>query len=962
MQLSIHRPNVVLRLIVMLIMVMAFRTASSQYYNTGQEAASIHWKKIKTDHVRIIFPDYWEENARWLASYIDSVHQYASASLNYNPKRIPLILHTQTSSSNAVLAWAPKRMEYYATPPQDMYAQPWLEQLSIHEYRHVVQIEKLNQGPTKVISWLFGQQGTAAILGLYVPAWFLEGDAVVAETGLSYSGRGRVPLFEMKMRTQILTNGSYSYDKASMGSYKDFVPDAYELGYLLVSEARRSYGPEIWEHTLNRVARRPYMVTPFQNGIREISGKRKIPFYNDCIDSLNRRWEGQDRYTKTQLPLSPVNGWNKHYTDYRHPKFLNDSMILAMKVSMDDIIRFVSIDEKGKEKVIFTPGFLKSETLSLSSGKICWLETRPDPRWTHRGYTSIIIYDTKNGDYSRFKHKLRLFGPALSPDASSIVAVKIDSLNHYSLVIMDALSGVIKREIRTPANAFPLTPVWAGEDLILAVLVSEDGKTIAKFDVSSGRSKTLLNWEYTDISQPVYHAPFIYYTAGYSGISNIYALNIEEGEVQKVSSARFGAVDPCVSADGKTLLYADYSAEGYNIIRYPLWLSEWEALNYVEDASIGLSEDMAEQEEIIPPGSEIPLSSAPVKKYSKIGNLFNFHSWAPLDINASTMNIHPGVSIMSQNLLSSSFLTAGYSYNISEQAGKIYGLYTYSGWYPIIELGVDYGLRRDYAYLPEQTEIKWNETNLRAGMRLPLSFRKGKYYSGMQISVYANQGIRRMKAGMPVEFRRPDVFSMGYGISIYKQIKSNFKDIFPRWGQRLGLYYRHTPFQGDEVNYIAAVTLGLYFPGIIRHQGLSIFAGYQQRDIIYYKFSDIVPYPRGVVGKQDEKLFSLRATYAFPIAYPDWSIGPLIYMKRIRANIFYDYSFAPRIRGDRQYSSVGADLLTEVHILRFVAPFEFGVRSAYLPEEESFYWGFLFSVGFSSFYVGDGPIEEKPSF
>jgi len=355
----------------------------AQYYSTGQEPASIRWKQIKTEHVKLIFPDYYEARARKLASYLDSTCAYSGTSLNYRPKRIPVIIHTQSAKSNAVVAWAPKRMEFYTTPPQDMYAQPWLEQLSIHEYRHVVQIEKLNQGPTRVLSWFFGQQGTAAILGLYVPPWFLEGDAVVAETGLSYSGRGRDPRFEMRLRAQVLGRGPYSYDKATLGSYRDFIPSHYQLGYFLVAEGRRKYGSAIWSHSLDRVGRRPYMITPFQNGIREISGERKIPFYEESISSLGQRWRRQDSLSGL-AEVRIVSPSQKRYTDYRHPVYINESEVVALKISIDDIPRFVKIDSNGNEEVVYTPGFIKTEAVSYAAGKLCWSENRPDLRWANR--------------------------------------------------------------------------------------------------------------------------------------------------------------------------------------------------------------------------------------------------------------------------------------------------------------------------------------------------------------------------------------------------------------------------------------------------------------------------------------------------------------------------------------------------------------------------------------------------
>ncbi|MEE4256828.1 MAG: hypothetical protein V2I47_07310 [Bacteroidales bacterium] len=927
--------------------------AYPQYYYSGQEPASIQWRQIKTEHVKFIYPDYYEQRARKLASYLDSTWAYAGRTLDYFPKRIPLVMHTQSARSTAFVGWAPKRMEFNNTPPQDMYAQPWLEQLAQHEFRHVVQVEKLNQGPTKVISWLFGQQGTAAILGLYVPFWFLEGDAVATETGLSHSGRGRQALFEMKLRAQMLSRGMYTYDKATMGSYRDFIPNHYELGYLLVAEGRRKYGIGLWEHTLTNVARRPYMITPFQKGIRDVTGKRKIPFYRECLENLSDRWAVQDDFTRsgTVVHLSPE---TKGYTDYRFPACTEDGNLVALKSSLDDIYRFVVMDDEGNERRLFTPGFIKPEAVSYANGKMCWAESRPDLRWSNRSYTVFRLLDIESGKAASIKHGLRLFAPALDAEAKRIAAVHLDSLDRAGIYVMDAESGNITRKIIFPEDIFPLTPAWAGQEYVLTVLVSEDGKTIARVDVSSGEYELLLPWDYADIAQLSYSDPYIFFTASWSGIQNIYALNTMDNAVFKVSNSRFGAQDPCISPDGTEIYYADYSAEGYRLVRQALDKQKWVPKDKIRDQSIALYRTIAEQEEVVPPWSEMPPNDTTSEKYSKLANLFNFHSWAPLAINASTYDIQPGASIMSQNLLSSSFLTAGYAYNLNEQAGKIYGTYSYAGWYPILDITADYGLRRDYAFVPEKTEVKWHETNLRAGLRLPLTLNRGKHYAGVSISAYANQVLRRMVKGSTLEFRNPDIFSMWYSAYGYRQIKSNYRDIFPRWGQNLGLYYRHAPLESGAGSYIAAGILGLYFPGIIRHQGLNIYTGYQQREIGDYKFSDLVAYPRGISGKQDEELLSIRSTYAFPIAYPDWSIGPVIYMKRIRANLFYDYAFGWNGGVQRTYTSFGADLLAEVHVLRFLAPMEFGVRGAYLPDEQSIYWSFLFSIGFDSFYLGDG--------
>ena len=162
----------------------------SQYYSTGQDPASIRWRRIKTERYKLIYPAPFEKKAQYLANIMDIICRNETTTLSARVPRIPVILHTQSVTSNGLTVWAPKRIELYPCAPQQTYSEEWLEQLAIHEYRHAIQISKINQGFSKALSYVFGEQITGGILGLYVPTWFLEGDATVTET--SKIGRAHV--------------------------------------------------------------------------------------------------------------------------------------------------------------------------------------------------------------------------------------------------------------------------------------------------------------------------------------------------------------------------------------------------------------------------------------------------------------------------------------------------------------------------------------------------------------------------------------------------------------------------------------------------------------------------------------------------------------------------------------------------------------------------------------------------
>jgi hypothetical protein len=252
---------------------------SAQYYSSGSDPAGIRWYQIKTEHFRLVFPEEYETEARRAAAIFEKVYIYGGYTLGHDPKKIDILIHSRSAYSNGFVSWAPKRIELYPPPDQDIFAQDYLQQLAIHEFRHVVQIDKLNTGFTKALSIITGQQAVGAVLGIYIPMWFLEGDAVMTETMLSRSGRGRLPSFSQEMKAQVLEKGLYKYDKAYLGSYRDYVPNYYVMGYHLVSGVRNKYGEKVWERALENTGKRSWSITPFNHGIKELTGMNKTNLY-----------------------------------------------------------------------------------------------------------------------------------------------------------------------------------------------------------------------------------------------------------------------------------------------------------------------------------------------------------------------------------------------------------------------------------------------------------------------------------------------------------------------------------------------------------------------------------------------------------------------------------------------------------------------------------------------------------
>jgi hypothetical protein len=925
----------------------------SQYFSIGTDPASVKWKKIKTENYTVIFPRGIEDEAQYIANGFEYFIEQGSKSLQVLPPRFPVILHNKSVYSNAFVPYAPKRIEFLTTPPQDNDALNWIDGLILHEIRHTVQYSAVNTGFTKAMSFLFGQQAPPAVLGLFAPFWFIEGDAVSTETAMGHSGRGRVPSFEMKLRAQFLEKGIYNYDKATHGSYKDFTPDRYELGYQLVGRSRVEFGRDIWADALRKSGQLPFMVVPFSHSLKKQTGYGKVQLYRHITDSMMQEWVYRD--TQTQLTVSDtLTPQARHYTNYTLPVVMEDGSVIAVRKSIDDITRIVQISN-GREERLFTPGTgFQADALSASDKLICWSEIKPDPRWSLRDYAVVKTYDIETGKTRQITHRSRYFAPVINKQGDKIAAVEVSEQNQYKLVILDVEDGSLIKELHTDDNLFFMHPAWSFDGTTIACVVLGDrGKSLLVWNTKDNHYDVMLPFSYIEISRPTFYGNTLFYTGSYSGTDNIYSLSLISREVQQVTSARFGVTDAAVNAAGDTLVFANYTSDGYMISKMQLNQPFGQSVDISKNPDFPLAESLTEQEDFLYDREDVPDSIYPVKKYCKALNLFNFHSWAPLALDINNMEVNPGVTLLSQNLLGTSYTSFSYEYDLNEEAGKYSFDYSYEGFYPTLNLGVNYGLRRG-AHRDDNdsvTNYKYHELNAYTGTAIPLSWNVKSWYMGVRPGASYSYKYLRMDPSSDLRFNYDRINALSYRLFSYAQQKSSYRDLQPRWGQLFELNFRHTlcdsTFTTNSLFSIAGVS---YFPGFAKHHGFRLYLGYQQRNADYYYFSNLISTPRGQSGIYSDNMVSISASYVFPVFYPDWRLGPVLYFKRLKGAVFYDHSILMDESPYIDYNTIGLDLSVDFHFLSILAPLEIGLRSMYFPGTSTFGFQFLWGFNIDSLY------------
>jgi hypothetical protein len=928
--------------------VLLAQKAHSQYFLTGQDPGSIKWDQIKTDKFQIIYPQDYAEMAQYYINLLSLTSPEVSQPyINFDKvRRVSVILHNRTTTSNAMVGIAPIRADFFEMPAQNIYPQIWQDQLALHEYRHVVQMTTMYQGLTKGLYYVFGQQGVAAVMGLWLPFWFIEGDAVYTETMLSSSGRGRVPEFIYPLKAQVLDKKIYKYDKAVFGSYKNYVPDHYMLGYQLVSKGVQEYGMEMWKYTINRVARRPYYLVPFTTSIKQKTGKYKVQYYNQTLKLLrNEWWVTDDRTMDSEInTLSPE---TRFYTNYLFPNPLQDGSVVVDKTGLNDINRFVKLSPDGKETRLFTPGYDFQESLSVSGDVICWNEKAYDPRWDLHNYSVIKLYNFKTKELKKITKRSRYFAPALSNDGKKVVAVEVSQTAQYALHLLDAETGNILKEIKTDDNLFFITPHWSDNDqFIVAMVLGKEGKSLVKIDSETGEIDYLLPFSYKEIKWPVMRQNWVVFTGSYEGKDNLYALDVKTKKAYRIFDARFGATNVSFSKNGKELYFSNYTADGYKLASIEFRPESSEQVDFSLLHYDYLADKLEKPGHFNLDDTLVPDKAYPAKKYSKAANLFNIHSWAPLAVDAENYTANPGATILSQNVLSTSVASVTYLYDPNEQTSNIGFGFDYYSWYPVINFAVDYGGRRTpYDYNGETVELYWRETNVGVTFSVPLNFTSSKWVKGIRPSVGVDQKFLDMKGPNPelINFKENSLTVPLYRFYAYNQYKMSPKDLYPHWGQGIDILYRNTPFS-DSVSSQFAATGWLYFPGFVKHQGFRIYGGYQKSISGNYSFSNFVAIPRGYQNVYLPEYFSIRSDYAFPIAYPDLDVPGLFYLKRIYSKVFYDYLQGPHQGSVIDLSSTGIELFTDWHFLSTLLNFNLGVRVSHRFYDDEQRAEFLFGV------------------
>lgn len=870
----------------------------------GGNPPSVKWKQINTDTVRVIFPDGLQNLAKEIAAISQQMGSTQST-LGNRLRKISIVLQNQTTISNGYVGLGPYRSEFFMTPLQnsfDLGSLPWHQQLALHEYRHVQQFNNFRKGISGLFYILAGELGVSFANSTALPNWFWEGDAVFQETMMSKQGRGRLPYFFNGYRSLWAAQKKYPWMKLRNGSLRDYIPDLYPLGYMLTAYGREKYGDSIWRKVTNEAVRFKSLFYPFQSAIKKNTGQNYTQFRQAAFD-----------FYKQSVPAADdsVSAWaktQKHFVgNEEFPQWVDNDRVILVKSSYKAIPAFYIHDLKtGAEEKIRTRDISNDNYFSYRNHRIVYAAYGVDARWGWRDYSELRVLDVISGEQRTITRNSKYFAPDISSDGRKIVAVQVLPDGNSTMHILDAELKKIITAIPNPDGLFYTYPKFYGKQKVVSAVRNAKGEmALGVFDITNGAADWLVPFSMNIIGYPNVQGDTVTFTATSGEQDRLFA--VINKKIYRVTSTITNTVtgNYQLHIRNNKMAWVSFTAAGYRFMHQNGNPDSFEeiTINELQQALPVYGINSLQQDKTAP--AAIASADYTEKYYSKGFRLFRFHSWLP-----SLSDPDYTISFISENILNTLQTDVYFNYNTNEKSKKVGFTAAYAAMYPWIRLGAAYNKdRSSYRYVPT---LHWDEWEARAGILIPLNLTKGRTYNSLRIGtdyVYVKPDFKGVYKD---SFDRRGYGYINSYITFSSQIQKAKQHIFPRLAQTLRLDYNHgiTAIAGNQF-----LANGLfYFPGLHINHNLVLNVAFHRRDTLReILFVNSFPFSRGYAERNFHQMYKAGANYHLPLWYPDWGFGNIVYLLRVRANAFFDYTHIIdydnfRRKVSRDYRSYGSEI------------------------------------------------------
>ncbi|MDC1107186.1 hypothetical protein OAT16_10800, partial [Prolixibacteraceae bacterium] len=422
-----------------------------------------------------------------------------------------------------------------------------------------------------------------------------------------------------------------------------------------------------------------------------------------------------------------------------------------------------------------------------------------------------------------------------------------------------------------------------------------------------------------------------------------------------VTNVEVGAYDPAYNPKENRIVYGDFTYKGTK-------LKQLEA-NYITNPKVAVTslKEVAlfpiikgDQEEVIL--DKIPNREYSTEKYKGMFTGLKLHTWGGVNVNNKT-----GLGVQANNILGDLSMAINYQQNkvtkVDQYQAKVqYGKYpikigitaerqsineSNKVWGPVFK-----GMKLDSLLAPRVDRVRLelskpfqtNTTNYGISANLKLGVGSFGYKKVTAPTLFVpstgygskNKELKEVLAEVKdhgIEYKADIDFSF-----IRSMVQMNLQ---PKFGTTLHMGYTleaDNDQKGlsliDDAQWNLETTL--YLPGVMNNDGFYLNGSIGKNDMSkFFQVKNSTFYEaRGISNIYTDQRASLQTNYQFPICYPDFGVAGIFYIKRVKANLFYDMQFTRDIPNTKTYSkyhSGGVELTLDTQWLNSI-PIPVGVR------------------------------------
>ncbi|MEO6733703.1 MAG: hypothetical protein ABIN01_20945, partial [Ferruginibacter sp.] len=581
------------------------------------------------------------------------------------------------------------------------------------------------------------------------------------------------------------------------------------------------------------------------------------------------------------------------------------------------------------------------------NGKIVYAAYQSDPRWSNRDYSIIKLLDIHTRKQRQLSYRSKYFSPDINNEGTEVLAVHVNTNGTTYLHRINANTGKVIKQLANPKNYFYTQSKYIDNNTAISAVRNPEGKmSLVKVNLTTGATENVTPFSFNVIGYPFVKGDTVYFTGMHKAADKIFAVKLSDKKLFQLTNNTNGVYQPAVNNKGEMLLTA-FTAEGSRLGKVNLKAIPWQEVddeNFIQGS--GLFNEAVPDKKAAGLLYTLADTTSTTTTYKKSFRLFNFHSWRP-ELNDPEYSYH----LYSDNVLSSFSNSLTYTFNRSDRSHTVGFYEVFAGWFPVLSLGGEHHFNRSIDTALGKS-VQFNSAKLNAGIYVPLSFVGGRtakyltvgggynieqlYYRGIGKNVFDNKSVKYANAFL----------------SFSNASRRARQHINPRWAQSFSVSYR------DAFTLINSHKLvgnsSFYFPGLSTNHSLVLNASYQTRDSLPDLFSNTFSYSRGYEALSTRRMYKFGGNYHFPLFYPDWGLGNILFFQRVRANAFYDHTIAhARVNGkltDVKNRSTGAEIYFDTKAWNAL-PVSFGVRFSHLLDTDlrnpgvKNLWEFIVPIG-----------------